>query len=351
VPEPTSDLIRTALRTVSFGQSLSAEDAEAFMAEVLDGRSTPAQLAGVLVGMRVRGETTEELTGFVRALRSRAVHVDAPAGTIDTCGTGGDGHSTFNISTASSLVTAASGVVVAKTGNRAVSGISGSSDAMASLGLAVELDRAAAEAALREDGYAYLHAPAFHPGMRHVGPVRMELGIRTAFNFIGPIANAAQPTRQLMGVPDEEIARKAAETLHALGSERAFVVTGDRIDELPLDDSGIVFDVSPAGVTRRTLTRSDHGLPLAATSALEGGDGPANAALIESILCGETSGPARDVVVLNAGASLVVAGVAGDVREGIEIASRTIDDGAAADLLVRLRARAAAADDGTASAT
>lgn len=350
MPEPTPELIRMTLRTVSSGQPLSADAAQTFMSAVLDGDATPAQLAGVLVGMRVRGESTDELTGFVRALRSRAVRVDAPEGTIDTCGTGGDGHSTFNISTASSLVTAASGVTVAKTGNRAVSGISGSSDAMASLGLTVELDREAAETALREDGYAYLHAPAFHPGMRHVGPVRKELGIRTAFNFIGPIANAAQPTRQLMGVPDEEIARKAAETLYALGSQRAFVVTGDRIDELPLDDSGVVFDVSSAGVTRRTLTQSDHGLPFAHTTALEGGDGPANAALIESILRGDVSGPTRDVVVLNAGASLVVAGVAGDVREGVEIAGRSISSGAALDLLERLRARAAAAPSASASA-
>jgi len=342
VPEPTPEAIRDTLRTVSSGQSLSAAAAERFMAAVLDGEVTPAQLGGVLVGMHVRGETTEELTGFVRALRSRSIRVEAPDGTIDTCGTGGDTHNTFNVSTASSLVTAASGVTVAKTGNRAVSGISGSSDAMAALGLTVEQDRAAAEASLRDDGYAYLHAPAFHPGMRHAGPVRMELGVRTAFNFIGPIANAAQPRRQLMGVPDEDIARKAAETLHALGAERAFVVTGDRIDELPLDDSGIYFDVTSDGVERRTLARADHGLPLAATETLASGDGAANAALIESIFKGETQGAPRDIVILNAGASLVVAGRAGDVREGIEMAGAAIDSGAVMDLLNRLRARTAA---------
>ncbi len=342
MPEPTPEAIRDTLRAVSSGQSLSAADAERFMAAVLDGEVTQAQLGGVLVGMHVRGETTEELTGFVRALRSRSIRVEAPDGTIDTCGTGGDTHNTFNVSTASSLVTAASGVTVAKTGNRAVSGISGSSDAMAALGLTVEQDRAAAEASLREDGYAYLHAPAFHPGMRHVGPVRMELGVRTAFNFIGPIANAAQPRRQLMGVPDEDIAHKAAETLHALGAERAFVVTGDRIDELPLDDSGVYFDVTADGVERRTLTRADHGLPLAATETLAGGDGAANAALIESIFMGETKGAPRDIVVLNAGASLVVAGRADDVREGIDLAGAAIDSGSVMDLLNRLRARTAA---------
>ncbi len=345
MPEPTPGLIRETLRAVSTGRALSAEEAEQFMAAVLDGDVSAAQLGGVLVGMRVRGESTGELTGFVRALRSRSIRVAAPPGTIDTCGTGGDAHHTFNISTASSIVTAASGVTVAKTGNRAVSGISGSSDAMASLGLAVELDRAAAEVSLREDGYAYLHAPAFHPGMRHVGPVRQELGIRTAFNFIGPIANAAQPARQLMGVPDEEIARKAAETLHALGSERAFVVTGDRIDELPLDDSGVIFDVSPGGVERRTITASDHGLPLAATESLGGGDGATNAALITAILSGEQHGPPRDIVVLNAAASLVVAGAADDIRDGVATAQQAIDSGAAIDLLARLRQRAAASSD------
>jgi anthranilate phosphoribosyltransferase len=339
VPVTTPEPVRDALRTVSSGSSLSADAAEQFMAAVLDGQVSPAQLGGMLVGMRVRSETTEELTGFVRALRSRSIQVAAPAGTIDTCGTGGDGHDTFNISTASSLVTAASGVTVAKTGNRAVSGISGSSDAMAALGLTVEQEREAAELSLREDGYAYLHAPAFHPGMRHAGPVRTELGVRTAFNFVGPIANAAQPTRQLMGVPDEEIARKAAETLHALGSERAFVVTGDRIDELPLDDSGVIFDVSPDGVERRTLTAADHGLAEASTELLVGGDGAANAALIELVLSGRQSGPPRDVVVLNAGASLVVAGLADDVREGVAMAQRSIDSGAVMDLLSRLRAR------------
>lgn len=339
--DATADPIRAAVRTVASGAALSTDDAQRFMAAVLDGDATPAQIGGVLVGMGVRGESTEELTGFVRALRSRAIGVEAPAGTIDTCGTGGDRHDTFNISTASSLVTAAAGVTVAKTGNRAVSSISGSSDVMRELGLAVEQSAEAAADSLRADGYAYLHAPAFHPGMRYVGPVRQELGVRTAFNFIGPIANAAQPGRQLMGVPQEDIAKRAAETLHALGTERAFVVTGDGIDELPLDDSGVLFDVTPAGVERRTITSADHGLPVAATAELKGADGAANAALIEGIFAGAVTGPRRDVVLLNAGASLVVAGRAEDVRAGVALAADAIASGAATDLLDRLRTRAA----------
>lgn len=337
-----SDPIRGALATVAAGEALEADAAEAFMAAVLDGEVTPAQLGGLLLALRARGERAEELTGFVRALRSRAVAVDAPPGTIDICGTGGDTHSTFNVSTAASIVTAAAGVPIAKAGNRAVSGISGSSDVMAALGLTVEQGARDAEASLREDGYAYLHAPAFHPGMRHAGPVRMELGVRTAFNLIGPIANPARPRRQLMGVPDPHAADKAAATLRALGSERAFVVTGDRIDELPLDDSGVILDVTPTGIVRIPVTVADHGLSMAPTDELRGGDAAENATLIEAILDGQERGPRRDVVVLNAGAALVVAGISSDLRSGVARAGEVIESGAAMALLGRLRARAEA---------
>ena len=337
-----TDPIRGSLATVASGEPLDAAAAESFMAAVLDGEVSPAQLAAVLMGMRVRGEQADELTGFVRAMRSRAVAVIAPDGTIDICGTGGDIHSTFNVSTAASIVTAAAGVPIAKAGNRAVSSVSGSSDVMAALGLTVEQGSSEAEASLREEGYAYLHAPAFHPGMRHAGPVRMELGVRTAFNLIGPIANPARPRRQLMGVPDENAARKAAATLQALGSERAFVVTGDRIDELPLDDSGVIFDVSPDGIVRIEVTAADHGLPRSPTDELEGGDATTNAATIEAILEGREHGPRRHVVVLNSGAALMAAGRAGDLREGVGRAADTIDSGAAKALLERLRERARA---------
>jgi anthranilate phosphoribosyltransferase len=335
-----TDPIRDSLRRVAAGEPLDAAAAETFMAAVLDGEVTPAQLAALLMGLRVRGEQAEELTGFVRAMRSRAVAVTAPDGTIDICGTGGDIHSTFNVSTAASIVTAAAGVPIAKAGNRAVSSLAGSSDVMSALGLTVEQGPDDAEASLREEGYAYLHAPAFHPGMRHAGPVRMELGVRTAFNLIGPIANPARPRRQLMGVPDEHAARKAAATLQALGSERAFVVTGDRIDELPLDDSGVILDVTPEGISRLEVSAADHGLANAATEELRGGDAAQNAAAIEAILEGREHGPRRDVVVLNSGAALVVAGRAGSLWEGVVRAAEVIDSGAARVLLRRLRTRA-----------
>jgi anthranilate phosphoribosyltransferase len=334
------DTATSTLAVVARGESLSRDQAQAFMAAVLDGDVTPAQLGGVLLAIRVRTETTDELAGFVQAMRSRVLVVEAPDGAIDTCGTGGDVHGTFNISTATSLVTAASGVPVAKHGNRAVSSQSGSSDAIASLGLTVEQTVDAAQDSLRETGYAYLHAPAFHPGMRHAGPVRRELGVRTAFNLCGPMANPALVKRQLMGVPDEVSAERVAQVLHALGIERAFVVHGDLIDELPLDDSGVYFEVTPDGIRRHTVTAEDAGLRHAPTTALAGGDGAANAAIIRAILDGAEHGPRRDVVALNAGAALVVAGRADTIRQGAELAIETIRSGAAAELLARLQARA-----------
>jgi anthranilate phosphoribosyltransferase len=274
-------------------------------------------------------------------MRARALAVEAPEDTIDTCGTGGDVRGTFNISTAVAIVVAAAGVPVAKTGNRAVSSQAGSSDVMAALGLRVEQSPAEAEASLRKDSFAYLHAPAFHPGMRHAGPVRRELGVPTAFNLIGPLANAARPRRQLVGVPTEAAARSAAGVLRELGSERAFVVTGERLDELPLDGSGVIFEVTADGVERRTVTSADHGLPEADTDSFRGGDSQANADRIRAILEARADGAAHDVVALNAGASLLVAGRAATLRQGVEMAIETIASGAARDRLERLRVAAA----------
>jgi anthranilate phosphoribosyltransferase/anthranilate synthase/phosphoribosyltransferase len=339
-PPPDPDVAREALATVSRGEPMPRALARSFLEAVLDGDVTPAQLGGVLLAIRVRTETTDELAGFVEAMRSRVLVVQAPDGAIDTCGTGGDVRNTFNISTATSLVTAAAGVPVAKHGNRAVSSQSGSSDAIAALGLTVEQTQEAAEASLRETGYAYLHAPSFHLGMRHAGPVRRELGVRTAFNLIGPMANPALVRRQLMGSPDPVSAERVAQVLHALGTERAFVVLGDGVDELPLDDTGVRFEVTREGVTKHTVTSAEAGLPRAETTSLVGGDGAANAAIIRAIFERDEHGPRRDVVALNAGAALMVAGRVDTLRQGVELASETIATGAAGDLLARLQARA-----------
>jgi anthranilate phosphoribosyltransferase len=332
-----SDVVRAALSTIVEGGTLSQDEARAAMGAVMDGESTPSQLGALLVALRMRGETIEELAGFASAMRERVLHVDAPADAIDTCGTGGDRSGTFNISTTAALVVAASGVPVAKHGNRAMSSRSGSADVLDQLGVAIDLGPDAAADALRTDGFAFLFAQGYHPAMKHAGPTRREIGIRTAFNFLGPLTNPAGARRQVVGVGDAAAAPKLAEVLRRLGSERAFVVHGDGVDELPLDGTGVLYDVTPDAVTRWEVRPADVGLPEAPTSALAGGMPEDNARLVEAVLDGER-GPRRDVVVLNAGAALVAAGRVSDLRAGIAAAQATIDAGAAAALLDRLRA-------------
>jgi anthranilate phosphoribosyltransferase len=332
-----SEVVRGALAAVVEGQTLSTDQARAAMGAVMDGEATPAQLAALLVALRMRGETVEELAGFATAMRDRVLRVDAPPGTIDTCGTGGDRSGTFNISTTAALVVAAAGVPVAKHGNRAISSQSGSSDVLDALGVRIDHDAGSAAAALRDDGFAFLFAPGFHPAMKHAGPTRREIGVRTAFNLGGPLTNPAGARRQLIGVGDPSVAPTLAEVLRLLGAERGFVVHGDGVDELPLDGSGVLYDVSPDGVERRQVDASALGLGAAPISELAGGSPDRNAALTEGVLNGDP-GPRRDVVLLNAAAGLAVAGRAGDLREGIGIAADVIDRGAAAALLHRLRA-------------
>jgi anthranilate phosphoribosyltransferase len=310
---------------------------------VMDGEATPSQLAALLIALRMRGETVEELAGFAAAMRERVLRVEAPAGTIDTVGTGGDGSRTFNISTASALVVAASGVPVAKHGNRAITSASGSADVLEALGIRTDHDPASAASALRSFGFAFLFAPNFHPAMKHAGPTRREIGVRTAFNLLGPLTNPAGVQRLLVGSADPVAAPRLAEVLRLLGDERAFVVHGAGIDELPLDGSGVLYDVSPAGVERREVVAAEFGLGAAETLALAGGTPDENARLVEAVLAGEP-GPRRDVVLLNAGAALVVAGRAGTIREGIAVARSAIDAGGARALLERLRVEKREAD-------
>jgi anthranilate phosphoribosyltransferase len=291
----------------------------------------------------MRGETVDELAGFASAMRDRVVHVDAPAGVVDTCGTGGDRSGTFNISTTAAIVVAAAGVPVAKHGNRAVTSRSGSADVLEALGVPTDLDAAGAASALRTLGFAFLFAPGFHPAMKHAGPTRREIGVRTAFNFLGPLTNPAGARRQVVGVGDATAAPKIAEVLRRLGTERSFVVHGDGLDELPLDGTGVLYDVTPAGIERREIRPGDVGLQAASTSDLAGGTAEENARLIERLLDGET-GPRRDVVLLNAAAALVAAGRSVDLRAGIATAAAAIDSGAGRVLLDALRDAKQAAD-------
>jgi anthranilate phosphoribosyltransferase len=271
-------------------------------------------------------------------MRERVVRVDAPAGIIDTCGTGGDHSGTFNISTVAAILVAAAGVPVAKHGNRAITSACGSADVLEALGVSTDLGPEEAAAALRRDGFAFLFAPGYHPAMRNAGPTRREIGVRTAFNLLGPLTNPAGARRQVVGVGDPSAAPRIAAVLQLLGAERALVVHGAGLDELPLDGTGVLYDVTPAKVTRHEVVASALGLGAAPLTALAGGTPAENAALVEAVFGGEL-GPRRDVVLLNAAAGLLAAGRVTELREGIVLAASTIDSGQATQMLDRLRAR------------
>jgi anthranilate phosphoribosyltransferase len=345
-----SDAVRAALAAVVDGRSLERAEARAAMGAVMDGEATPAQLAAFLVALRMRGETVDELTGFAEAMRERVVRVQAPPGTIDVVGTGGDRSGTINVSTGAALVATAAGVPVAKHGNRAITSRAGSADVLEALGVRTDHDAASAAAALRELGFAFLFAPSFHPAMRHAGPTRRELGIRTAFNLLGPLTNPAGVTRAVLGIGVASVAPAYAAVVEALGTERTLVVHGAGLDELPLDGSGVIYDVSPAGVTRSEVDPAALGLAVAPLAALAGGTAAENAALLEAILGGADRGPRRDVVLLNAAAAFVAAGRAPGLGQGVALAAATIDDGSATALLARLRAEKVVADRARAAA-
>ncbi len=338
-----SDQVRLALATVVDGRTLTVDEARDAMGSVMDGEASPALLAALLVALRMRGETVDELAGFAAAMRERVIRVDAPEGAVDTCGTGGDGSGTFNISTTAALVVAAAGVPVAKHGNRAVTSQSGSADVLDALGVRIDHDAASAGAALRDTGFAFLFAPGFHPAMKHAGPTRREIGVRTAFNLLGPLTNPAGARRQLVGVADPVAAPRLAAVLHRLGVDRAFVVGGAGIDELPLDGTGTIHDITPDGVTVRSVDAVALGLTKASNAKLAGGSPADNARIVEAVLRGEP-GARRDVVLLNAGAALVVAGVVDDLAAGIDRAALTIDAGLTTELLTNLRAERRAAE-------
>ncbi len=331
-----SDRVRAALTTIVDGGTLTLEDARLAMGAVMDGDATPAQLAALLMGLRMRGETVDELAGFATAMRERVVVVAAPAGAIDVVGTGGDGSGTFNISTAAALVVAAAGVPVAKHGNRAMTSKAGSADVLDALGVRIDHDAASASTALADLGFAFMFAPNFHPAMKHAGPTRREIGVRTAFNLLGPLTNPAGTQRQLLGVGDAANATRMAEVVGRLGTARTFVIHGEGVDELPLDDSGVLFHVGPEGIERHAIPASKLGLRVTPTARLGGGTPDENARTIEAIFRGEP-GAKRDVVLLNAGAALLVADAVDTLEAGIERAALTIDAGLVTELLGRLR--------------
>ena len=331
-----SQALKPVLERLARGEQLSAEQAEATFDTIFDGDATPGQIGALLMALRVRGETVSEITGAVRSLRARMVRVHAPDGTIDTCGTGGDGKHTLNISTAVAFVVAGCGVPVAKHGNRAVSSRCGAADVLEALGVNVANPHAAGET-IRRSGLGFLFATSHHQAMSHVGPIRRELGLRTIVNLLGPLSNPAGTRRQLLGVFSRDWLVPVASVLRSLGSTRAWVVHGeDGLDELTTttrshvaelreDGSIVCFEVHPeqAGVAR------------AEPDALTGGDAPHNARALSALLAG-AKGAYRDVVVLNAAAALVVAGVADSLPSAAELARRSLDSGAAAGTLAAL---------------
>ncbi len=341
-----SDLVRAALAAVVDGRTLTIDEASAAMGSVMDGEATSAQLAALLVALRMRGETTAELAGFAQAMRARVLRVIAPPGAIDVVGTGGDRSGTFNISTTAALVVAAAGVPVAKHGNRAITSRSGSADVLEALGVRTDHDHVSAAEALQTAGFAFLFAPAFSPAMKFAGPTRREIGVRTAFNLLGPLTNPAGVARLVVGVGDASAAPRIADVLRLLGQERAIVVHGAGVDELPLDGTGMIHDASPAGVVASAVDAAelDHlGLGRVETADLAGGTPEENATLVEGVLAG-APGPRRDVVLLNAAAGFVAAGRAVGLAEGVQLAVATLDSGAPIALLAQLRAQKQAAD-------
>ena len=329
-----SDL-RPLLARVAAGHRLSEAEAEAAFEIIMSGDATPSQMGGLLMGMRVRGESVDEITGAARIMRSKAVTLKAPPGTIDTCGTGGDGSGTFNVSTATALVLAGAGVPVAKHGNRALSSRSGSADVLTALGVNIDCDMAVVQRCLDEVGIGFLMAPRHHSATRHVAPTRVELATRTIFNLLGPLSNPAGAKRQLVGVFAPEWVVPMAEVLGRLGAEHAWVVHGSGIDELTTAGTTTVAEFKDGKLRSFEVVPEDAALPRATLDALKGGEPAHNAALMRGVLAGET-GPLRDVVLLNAAAGFIIAGRAADLREGAAIAADTLDSGKAAQVLERL---------------
>jgi anthranilate phosphoribosyltransferase len=311
-------------------EDLTADEAAAAMAAVMEGRAAAAEMAGFLVGLAMKGERPDEIVGLARTMRAHAVRISKRYDAVfDTCGTGGDRSGTFNISSCAALVVAASGVRVAKHGNRSVSSQSGSADVFEALGVRVTASPAIVERCVAEAGIGFFFAPTFHPSMRHAGQVRRELGVRTAFNLLGPLTNPAGATRQLVGVPRPEFTELIARALMLLGSERAWVVHGaDGIDEISTTGYTKISECKDGAVNTFYLHPADVGLPKAAAGTLKGGNADENARIIEAVLGGEP-GPARDIVLLNAGAALFIAGAAKSIDDGIAHATRAIDDGRA----------------------
>jgi len=329
--------LKPILARLAAGETMTEREAEDAFGILMEGEATPAQIAGMLMAMRVRGETVAEMTGAVRAMRARMTAIDAPPNAIDLVGTGGDNVGTLNISTAAAFVAAGCGVPVAKHGNRALSSKSGASDVLGALGINLDLPIPALADVLRNVGMVFLAAPRHHAALRHAAGPRVELGTRTIFNLLGPLTSPARVKRQMTGAFAPQWLRPMAETLARTGTEHAWLVHGQGLDELTLAGPSNVVEVKDGQIREFTITPEDAGLPGAPVEALLGGTPAENAGALVALLQG-VHGPYRDCVVLNAAAALVVAGETTDLRIAAQRAARAIDDGAAFAVLERLRA-------------
>jgi anthranilate phosphoribosyltransferase len=323
--------IRDAIIAIVGGRDLSQAEAAIVMEEIMSGAATPAQIGAFLTSLHLKGETDAEIAGMAEVMRQKATPVSFDGPVADTCGTGGDGAHTFNISTAAAFVAAGAGLTVAKHGNRAMSSICGSADVLEGLGVKIDLDAEGVAHCLSAAGVAFMFAPKFHPAMRFAGPVRREIGIRTVFNILGPLTNPARARHQVLGVASAPLAEKLARALSRLDTAHALVVHGDGgVDELTLSGPNLIYDVRGGEEpVPQTVAPEDLGLQRAPQEALRGGDVATNAAIVRAILLGEDVGPRRDVVLLNAAAALVAGDLATDLADGLTLARASIDEGKA----------------------
>ncbi|MCC6445489.1 MAG: anthranilate phosphoribosyltransferase [Armatimonadetes bacterium] len=334
-------MIEEAILEVVKGRSLTGEGAQGCMAEIMDGQATPVQIAGLVTALKMKGETAEEIAGFVRAMRARAVRVPVAesvrTGVVDTCGTGGDRLNTFNISTAAAFVAAGAGVRVAKHGNRAMSSACGSADVLEALGVRLDLPPERVARAVEEVGIGFMFAQALHPAMRYAAPVRRELGIRTVFNILGPLTNPAGALRQVIGVFDPALVHRMAQALHDLGSEYVFVVHGSHgLDEISTLGETLIARLTGGQVRTMAVHPEDFGLRRAAPEEIAVGGSPeSNARILRSVLSGEP-GPCREIVLMNAAAAIVAGGLADTLPTGLEMAAASIDTRAALRALTSL---------------
>jgi anthranilate phosphoribosyltransferase len=330
------DDLKSIIGKVATGATLTREEAASAFDRMMSGEATPSQLGGLLMALRVRGETIDEITGAVSAMRAKMLRVKAPADAIDVVGTGGDGSGSVNVSTCAAFIVAGAGVPVAKHGNRALSSRSGAADVLSALGVKIDVSPQQVSRCVTEAGIGFMFAPAHHPAMKNVNPTRVELATRTIFNLLGPLSNPAGVVRQMVGVFSRQWVQPLAQVLKNLGSESVWVVHGsDGLDEITLTGPTFVAALEKGAIRSFEITPEDVGLKRVPGEALKGGDATANASALRSVLEGSPS-PYRDVALLNAAAAFVVAGRAKDLKEGMALGTKSIGDGAAAERLKRL---------------